>query len=60
MVMMAKLFYLENNETHIATGVIISEDSDFITIKDRYDGVLRIGKKFIIKIKDVIDDGHKG
>jgi len=54
---MAKIFYHENNETHIATGEIVAEDSNFITIIDRYDGKLRIGKPFVIKIKDVIDDG---
>lgn len=61
MVMMVetkKVFYLENNETHIATGEILSEDDNFITINDRYDGEIRIGKKFIIKIKDVMDDGN--
>lgn len=52
MVMMVKLFYLENNETHIATGEILFEDDNFITINDRYDGKIRIGKKFVIKIKD--------
>jgi hypothetical protein len=55
---MKKIFYDENNETHIATGNIINEDDLFITINDRIDGELKIGKKYIIKIKDVIDDGR--
>ena len=60
MVMMViKIFYLENKETHIATGEILEEDATFITIEDRYDGKLRIGKSFIIKIKDVMSDGCK-
>lgn len=54
-----KIFYLENKETHVATGAILSEDSDFISIHDRFEGELRIGKKFITKIKEVLDDGHK-
>jgi hypothetical protein len=59
MVMMErlKIFYSENNETHIARGNIISEDEHFFVINDRYDGEIKIGKNFIIKIKkDVIDD----
>ena len=53
--MMVKIFYLENNETHIATGEILSEDDNFITIQDRYDGKISIGKKFVIKMKDVME-----
>jgi len=59
MVKMEKIFYHENNETHIATGEVIAEDSNFITVIDRYEGKIKIGKSFIIKIKDVIDDGNK-
>jgi hypothetical protein len=53
-----KIFYDENKETHIATGNVISEDELFITINDKFDGIIKIGKKFIIKMKDVIDDGY--
>ena len=53
-----KIFYFENNETHIATGEILTEDADFLVVQDRIDGVIKLGKKFIIKIKDVIDDGN--
>lgn len=54
---MPKIYYEENKETHVATGKIISEDEFFIEINDRYDGPIKIGKKFISKIKrDVVDD----
>ena len=53
-----KVFYSVNNQEFIATGEILSEDNDFITIDDRYEGKVRIGKKFIIKIKNEgVNDG---
>jgi len=56
---MIKVFYSENNETHIATGTVISEDHHFLVINDRFDGEIKIGKNYIIKIRqmDVNDDG---
>jgi hypothetical protein len=40
-----------NNQDFIATGEIVSEDDSFIIIQDRFEGMIRIGKKFIMKIR---------
>jgi len=56
LLMVTKIFYKENNELHIATGNILKEDDCFVTIDDRFDGIIRLGKNYIVKIKDVIDD----
>ena len=53
-----KIFYEDNNKTHIATGEKISEDDLFIEINDKFEGKIKIGKKFIIKIrKEGEEDG---
>ena len=34
------------------SGVIVSESDDFITFEDRKEGIIRLNKAFILKIKE--------
>ena len=49
--MISRIFYRIKNQDLIATGEILEEDEKFIHINDRYEGEIRIGKNFIIKIR---------
>jgi hypothetical protein len=50
--MINRIFYEQNGKEFIATGKIISEDDKFITIDDRYEGQIKIGKNYIVKIRN--------
>ena len=53
MVKIKKIFYEKNGNTFVATGVLLSEDEHFITINDRFEGEVSIGKRYIMQILDV-------
>ena len=56
---MIQISYEENDKTFLATGELISEDDLFVVVNDKYDGITRIGKRFIIKMKEIKDEGIK-
>lgn len=49
----SKIVYNDDGRTFIATGEIISEDDSFLVVNDQFEGEMRIGKRFIVKITKV-------
>lgn len=54
---MQKIIYQDNDQSKIIFGEIVDEDEFFISLKARLSGTpFRIGKKFIVAMKEVNDD----
>lgn len=55
----SKIIFEENNETRVLRGVIVSEDSFFVTVKRR-DGIFKIAKRTILRIEHLnhAEDRH--
>ena len=48
---MAKIVYMDGDDTKVARGKYTFED-DFVVVTDALSGTMRIGKKFIVSIKE--------